>query len=247
MAFIFDIIIVVIAVLCIVICRKHGLVRSVIETTGGLVAAFIAYILAKPMGVWLSDNLIKGLFAESTAEALISIEGTTVSGSAVDALSEVNVSQVVNDAPQAFTDMLSAFNVDIAEVQKAAASTGASAKEQGEAILDAIITPVSQSIAMCICFLVVFVILMIVISLLAKFASGISYIPIVGGFNKFFGALFGVLKAVAFVCVFTAMINLVMPYIAEPLGIDKEDPYKNTLICKTVCEINPLIKLLPEP
>lgn len=247
MAFIFDIIIVVIAVLCIVTCRRHGLVRSVIETTGGFVAAFIAYILAKPMGVWLSNNLIKKLFAESTADALISIEGSDISGSATDALSQVDVSQVVKDAPEALTDMLSSFNVNLAEIQKAAAESGASLKEQGEAIVDAIITPVSQSIAMCICFAVVFIILMVVVTLLAKLASGISYIPIVGGMNRLFGTLFGVVKAVAFICVFTAAINLVMPYIAEPLGINKEDPYKNTVICKTVCEINPIIKLLPEP
>ena len=49
MAFIYDIIIVAIAAACVLTCRKHGLVRSVIETTGGMVSAFAAsgmYILA---------------------------------------------------------------------------------------------------------------------------------------------------------------------------------------------------------
>lgn len=245
MAFVFDIIIIAIVVLCIFTCRKHGLVRSVIETTGGMVAAFVAYLFAKPAGLWLSSKLIKGLFAESAARSLISIEGSELSGKATEAISQIDIAKMVQDAPQALKDLLAAFNVDLSQVQSISDSKTTIA-ERAEAVVDAIVTPISEVTSICICFVLFFALLMVLVVFLAKLASTISYIPVVGKFNRFLGTLFGVIKAVAFVFIFTAMLDLLMPFIAEPMALDKSDPYANTLICKRVCDINPVIALLPE-
>ena len=245
MAFIFDIIIVGIIAICTIACRSKGFVRSLIELTGGMISAFFAYLLAKPVGAWLSENLISGIFREKAASELISIEGSKITGSAVEALEGIDVGQVIKDAPSALTDFLNAFNIDLAQIQSISDSK-VTVSERAKAVVDAIVNPIADNVSMAISFFILFIVFMIVISLIAKAASAISYIPVVGTLNTVLGTVFGVLKGAVFVLIFTAALNVVMPYLSVPMGLDKEEPYKETFITKYVCEVNPLIKLLPE-
>ncbi len=245
MAFIFDLILIALAVACILVCRKRGLVRSVIEVTGGMVAAFCAYQLAKPAGQWVSEYCIKPLLSERVAESLLSIGGRTSEGTATEALAAFDLSKMLSDAPAALEKLLCSFNVSLTAVQSVADGKTDVAK-QAEAVVDTIVTPAAANIATCLCFFVFFILLSLVVFLLAKLAGGISYIPVVGKINRFFGMLFGVLKATVYICVVTAMIYVMTPYLAEPMHLDPEDPYAGTLLCKTVCEINPLIDLIPQ-
>lgn len=243
MAFIYDIIIVAIAAACVLTCRKHGLVRSVIETTGGMVSAFAAYMLAKPTGVWLSERFIKSALADGVAEALLEIEGTQTSGSAAEALQDTDISGMISSAPQAFIDLLEKFGVDIEKIQSVSDSAP-TAQERADAVLEAIVAPAAESISKCICFVLLFIILMVAVTLLAKLASTISYIPVVGTVNRVLGTVFGAAKAVVFICVFTAAVYILMPYTASYLGIDTTDPYAGTLLLGWICRINPLIMLM---
>ena len=245
MAFIFDIIIVGIIVLCTVACRRKGLVRSLIELTGGMVSAFFAYLLAKPCGAWLSEHLVSGLFAEKAASELISIEGTKVTGSAVEAIESIDIGQVIKDAPTALTDLLDSFNIDLAQIQSISDSK-VTVSERANAVVESIVSPIAANVSTAVCFVLLFIAFMVVISLLAKAASGISYIPVVGKANRALGTVFGVLKGAVFVLIFTAALNVVMPYLSNPMGLDKTDPYSETVLTKYVCDINPLIKLIPD-
>lgn len=245
MAFLFDLLIVVIAVTCILVCRNRGLVRSVIEATGGMISAFCAYQLAKPAGQWVSEHWIKPLLSEKVAGSLLSIGGTTVDGSAADAISSFDLTNMIQDAPEALKDLLTAFNVNLSTVQSVADGKTTVA-ERASAVVDTIVSPAAVNIATCLCFFIFFLLLMLVVFLLAKLASGISYIPVVGKLNRLLGTVFGVVKAAVYICVFTAMIHVMIPYLAEPMHLDASDPYAGTLLCKTICDINPVIDLIPQ-
>lgn len=246
MSFLFDIAIVAIAIVCVVVCRNRGLVRSIIEATGGMVAAFCAYQLAKPAGQWVSQNWIKPLLSEEVAGSLLSIGSTTpLEGKALDAIASFDLSTMLQDAPAALQDLLTAFNINLATVQSVADGKTTVA-ERSTAVVDTIVSPLAANIATCLCFFVFFVVLMLVVILLAKLASGISYIPVAGKLNRFLGTVFGGVKAVVYICIFTAILHVMIPYLVEPMALDPADPYAGTLICKTVSNINPLIDLIPD-
>ncbi len=245
MAFLFDLLLLAIVVGTILTCMRKGFVRSVIELAGGIFAAIAAYFLAQPVGAWLSGTFVKPFFEDKIAASLLSVAGTEATGNAAEAILNFDLTKVLSDAPQALQELLARYNIDLAYTQSVAAAESTVA-DKSAAVVDAIATPVANTISLCVSFLVLFVLFMMVIGLLARLASKISYIPVVGKVNRILGTVFGACKAVVLVFVVAALLRFVVPYLAEPMHLDRENPYQNTLIFKYVDQINPISKLLPD-
>ena len=238
MAILFDFILLAIGISCIVLCCRRGFVRSLIEATGGMFAAFFAYLFAKPAGRWLNDRFVRALVENRITERLQSITGTSAP------LGETDLSGLLTDAPEPFRRLLTSFNVELDSVRAASAAEQTVAA-RSRAVVEEIAARFSSVLATCLCFAVFFAILLVAVFLLGKLASGISYIPVIGKFNRVFGALFGTVKALVLICVFTAILHLLLPYLVEPMHLDPDDPYKGSVLCEPITAYNPLVGLLP--
>lgn len=238
MAILFDVIILAIVIYCVALCCRRGFARSLIEATGGMLAAFFAYLFAKPAGRWLDEHFLRDLLEDRISERLQSITESAAP------ISETDLSSLLSDPSASFQSLLSSFNTDLERVRAVAAAEQTVA-DRSRAIVAEIASHASAVIATSLCFLVFFGILLTAVFLLGKLASGVSYLPVVGKFNRLFGAAFGLLKALVLVCVFTAALHLLLPYITEPLQLDPDDPYQGSVLCEPITEYNPLVKLLP--
>lgn len=245
MAYIFDAAVLGILLLCIIECTYKGFVRAILETGGGIVAAIGTYFLAKPAGKILAEKIFDGVFEQTVSKALLGAMGENVGKGAFDAIKKADITRLT-EVPEKLKTVLEGFGANTDEISRLIEKASGTASERSAEVVEAIAHPISLTISTVIAATVIFALLMTAIALTAKLATGISYLAGVGKINRALGTVFGIAKGAVIILFVSVLIGYMTPYIAEPLNLDYDNPYEDTLVYKYIDENNPLIKILPD-
>ncbi len=195
MAFIVDILIVAIIIICVFLGYKKGLVRVAVNILGFFIALLIALILYSPISNFIINNTP---IQPTLKEAISGTVATYVIGTDNNEESE---KQTEDNSPKVMTDYINGF------IEKE--------KQQVENTEKDIINNVSETVANNLIKIAVGIIvfilaktILIFVKVLAKF---ISHLPIIGQFNKIGGAIYGVLQGLLIVYIVFAILSVFAP------------------------------------
>ena len=193
MAIIVDIIIIAIILICIFFGYKKGLVGVAVNILGFIIALLIALILYAP----ISNFIINHTPIQTTLEN--AIKGTVTSY--VIKEDENKTEENTDNSPKVVTDYINGF------VEKEKQHVEQTERE----IIDNVSKTVSSNLIKIAVGIVVFIIAKFGLIFVKALAKVISKIPIIGGFNKLGGAIYGLLQGALIIYILFAVVSVFAP------------------------------------
>lgn len=195
---IYDILAVVIVISCIAKGTKNGFAKTAIQTIGYICAIISALVISR-----IGASLI---YTTVIQPAVITNMENSISN-AVDAESVVNgLTEAVESLP-AISYLLFDFN-GVAE--NLINSVGLDFSAIAVAVEESVVRPVVEPILETVIFVVSLIILAAIVSFVAKGSKFVNDVPIIGGFNSFFGGVFGILNGGLELCIAAFILRMVI-------------------------------------
>lgn len=182
MSLVLDVILLIIAAICIISGYKKGLIRSVMNLVTAAVSFLAAYALTPKLSAYISDKFVMNMVSGDIKDTLDSL--TSVNGG--------DLVKLFSDMPEALSNMLSRYN--------ASPSVGAvTAAETSESLARTIAAPVVNTVSTAISFLIIFIVAVIVMKILTLILDGLFKLPLLNGANKMLGLVFGAVTAIVII------------------------------------------------
>lgn len=195
---IYDAIAIFIIIICIKRGAKNGFAKTAIQTVG--------YVFSIVAALVISSVCASLIYTTAIQPAVISgIEGSV--SNAVDTESVIGgLTEAVENLP-AISHIL--FNFE-GVAENLVASVGLDAEAIAKSVEENVIRPVAEPIIETVVFAVSLIILITVVSLVAKGSKIVNDVPVIGGFNSFFGGVFGIVNGAVELCVAAVILELVI-------------------------------------
>lgn len=219
---IIDVIIVAILVIFGIIGFNKGFLKSIISLFSWVVCLVVAILTAKYVASWINgiydfSSLIGGKIAESLSSSNEFFSRTIASFESVDQIIEgINGLELNGIVKQIVKVVFSNTNVDLTSEETVGAIAGSS---------------LGHIIMVVISAVLVFIVLKIIIAILSRLFDNIARTKILGGLNKVFGLIFGVVKACCIVFILNCLLvglslipavnNTITPVIQDNTYIEK--------------------------
>lgn len=223
MAFIIDIIIIAIIVVCVFFGYKKGLVGVAVNILGFIIALLIALILYAP----ISNFIINHTSIQPTLEE--AIRGTVTSYVIKD--NEEEKEENTDNSPKVMTDYINGF------IEKEKQHLEQTERE----IIDNVSKTVASNLIKIAVGIIVFIVAKIGLIFVKALAKIISKIPIIGQFNKIGGAIYGILQSLLIVYILFAVLSVFAPTMEESGILESVNSskiggamYNNNIILKIV-------------
>lgn len=226
MAFVVDIIILAIILICTFIGYRKGLIRVAVNILGFFIALVIALILYKPVSSFIINNTsIATTLQEGIRETVTSYVIGTEEGKQEQGTEESEKS------PKVMTDYINGF----IEEQKQ------KAEQTEKDIIDNVSKTVAINLIKIASAILVFIIAKIGLLFVKALAKIISNLPIIGSFNKIGGAIYGVLQGLLIIYILFAILSVFAPTM-ENSGII--ETINSSKIGKTMYNENIILKII---
>lgn len=206
MAYIVDIILVVIFALIILISAKKGFFRSFIDFAGSMIAVLIARGLSATYAKTAFDSAVapgaKKLLAQNLGEF-----GTT------DYIQQVD--NALNSLPEGLDGILQIMGIDSQSIMDKAATEGVNLNGENlvESLMNTVVTPIGTAVLQFILFVVFAIALIFFIRIFSKlFDKIVKKLPVIKGLNKSLGAVFGILRGLITVVIVSMLISVVVSF-----------------------------------
>ncbi len=192
-----DIAVIVIIVLSVVIGFNKGFLSSLISLAGSIASFIGASYLSDIVAQWCYDTFFKSKVVAQISEAL---GQSTDSNSFVSMLENSFLGNFID--VQKASDAISGFFSGASDLDP----TGSS-----ELIAETFVMPSVMIVLNIVVFVLLLIIFLTICGILIKFTSGLNNIPIIGGFNRFFGAVVGVFIGVVICVIIATVVNIIIP------------------------------------
>lgn len=206
MAYIVDIILVVIFALIILISAKKGFFRSFIDFAGSMIAVLIARGLSATFAKNVFDSAVapgaKKLLAQNLGEF-----GTTDYTQQVD--------NALSSLPEGLDGILQIMGIDSQSIMDKAATEGVNLNGENlvESLMNTVVTPIGTAVLQFILFVVFAIALIFFIRIFSKlFDKIVKKLPVIKGLNKSLGAVFGILRGLITVVIVSMLISVVVSF-----------------------------------
>ena len=226
MAFIVDIIILAIMLICIFLGYKKGLIGVAVNILGFFIALIIAFILYTP----ISNFIINNTSIETRLQDAIS---GNIASYVIKTNEEADEDseEIEDNSPKVMTDYIDRF-VEREKEQ---------VEQKEQEMIDAVSKTVATNIIKVAVGILVFIVAKIALLFLKIVAKFISDLPIIGQFNKIGGIIYGVLQGLLIIYISLAIISLFAPTMentaileAINLSIIGKIMYNNNIILKII-------------
>lgn len=190
-----DTLILVFIVLCALIGKKRGFIKTFFAFFGGLVSFVVSSVLANPFGDFLSRKLffpsLRSYFIESMTKKANSLDLSSV--------------------PEEALRFLQKFNFSKEDLESFLANQVSSGTQEIEMLADTVIKPISDSVGHAVALILLFILCAVVIRILVKVLNLISKLPILNFSNQTLGLVSGILLGVLLSVVFSSALELASP------------------------------------
>lgn len=234
MAYIFDLVLILILVITIWLGCRRGFIRTMIQLVGCLAAFVIALTLS-------------GTVAEYTFDTFIS---TQLQQGILDTLEENavgSVSEQLDAAIESLPDVLQGFvssQIDTEQIEQTLGDTVSnSASGLAEVLVVKLVRPLAVSILRFILFLILFILLMVVVSLIGKLIRPVAKLPLIKQADNALGAVLGALKGILYVLIVVTVVQLIVSAGLQE-GVFTQENLDNSLLTSWVAEHNPIAEFI---
>lgn len=195
MAWIIDIILLLVLLICMRYCYSKGLLYTVFMLVSFVVAFLLAFICAKAFAPQLSHSLIEPRMEETVAQRL-------------QQLSIPDLSGALQEQSEALQQLLQQFGLDPAVLQEVTS---------GDALQSTLIQTASQRIAFDILFVITFFVVKVILYVLSKALGIVDKLPLIHGANHLLGGLLGLALGLVVVFGLAVLIDCFSLLLSEKL------------------------------
>lgn len=230
MAWILDVILLVLASIWSVIGAKRGFVRTLIELAGYVIILVLAVNIAQPISQGIYNKMIKPSIEKAVEEAIPS-PLTELDISSTDK----SVAQVIENLPDSVKAFLDANGVDTEEIkQSLVEEESVGVKTISDKISESVSPPITALIRI-VLISIIFIIGMFAIRLLAGFCNAVaSKLPLVSSMNTSLGAVAGFVKGAAIAVLLANIFAILVSISADGVFGINEAQIESTLLFKHI-------------
>lgn len=195
---IYDALAIFIVINCIKNGAKNGFAKTAIQTVGYICSIIAAVVISSICASLIYTTAIQPTVISGMEESL---------ANAVDTESVIEgLTNAVEELP-AISHLL--FNFE-GVAENLVASVGLDGAAIAKSVEESVIRPVAEPILETVIFALSLIVLVTVVSIVAKGSKIVNEVPLIGGFNSFFGGVFGIVNGAVELCVAAVILDLVI-------------------------------------
>ena len=195
---IYDALAIFIVINCIRKGAKNGFAKTAIQAIGYVFAIIAALVISLICASLIYTTAIEPMVIEKMESSI---------ANAVDTESVINgLTEAVESLP-AISFLLFDFS---SAAENLINSVGLDYSEIAVSVEESVVRPVVEPILETLFFAVALIILATVVSFVAKGSKFVNDVPIIGGFNSFFGGVFGVFNGALELCIAAFILEFVI-------------------------------------
>ena len=195
---IYDALAIFIVINCIKKGAKNGFAKTAIQAIGYIFAIVAALVISRICASLIYTTAIEPVVIEKMESSI---------SNAVDAESVINgLTEAVESLPA-----ISYFLFDFSSAaENLINSVGLDYSEIAASVEESVVRPVVEPILETVIFAGALIILATVVSFIAKGSKFVNDVPIIGGFNSFFGGVFGIANGILELCIGAFILDFVI-------------------------------------
>ena len=238
-----DVILVIIALLCIKKGSKDGFAKTIVSFFGIFIAIILAATLSKPIANYAYTGFVqKPIENAITASIETQLDKASSNPSAQQLLE--GVEGAIDKFPAFIKNALQTEEMKAEISDKIVELHSADLSEFSHKITDTIIKPILISVISAIVFVIIFLAVFLICILLSKALKIVNKLPLLGGVNSLLGGIIGLLKGIIIALIINFVIVSVTSSGTNIFGIITAETVQSSLIMKNLAPINPLNSLL---
>ena len=218
MALLLDIGVVALVVLFAIGGYKKGLLISVVNVVGTVVACAVSPFLASMFSPLVYDNFIKSVIIDSLNKATYGIQ-------AKDLENIEKIGEVLEKLPNSITNMLSITGLHNDNIVSELTTTNLSFVE----LIEGSIRPYADRLISTVLTIILFILISVGLKCAAHIATKVAEAVKLGTVNKIFGGVFGVAESAFIIMMITLLIYFVSMFVSP-----ESHEYINKSISDTV-------------
>lgn len=215
MAYIFDIVFLIIFAVIVIFSAKKGFIRSLFDLIGSIVAFVLARVLSSTFAPAAFDAVVRPVSEQYLASTLSDV-GTTDYA--------VQVEQALSSIPESLSGVMEIIGINTDSILEKVSSANLQGNNLVESIMNTVVEPVGTAILQFVFTAILAVVLIFVIKIVVKVLDKvISKLPVINKFNSLLGAAFGVVRGVLIVAVVAMLVSVVAGFINNDAFIQSVD------------------------
>ena len=224
MTLLFDIGVIAIVVLFAISGYKKGLLVSVMNVVGTVVAAAVSPVLASVFSSMVYTNFIRGAIIDSVAKAAEDIP--------INATALQKATELLANVPNSIFNMLSLENG--METQKMSEAISTSTNLDLPNLVESMVSTKALGLISTILTVIFFIILSAALKYAAYLMTKTLEAVKLGGVNKAFGGIFGIVEAAFIIMVITCLIYFVTMFMSPESFDYINDRINETILYKFI-------------
>lgn len=233
MAFILDIVAVVLVLFFIFMGYRAGFIKTAVKLLGFLLALVLAWGLSAPLADGMYDLFVRDSVQTTLNENLMAIDSP--------ADIEDGLRETLDSLPDAVTNLMQNWGLGSTEELAASVTDTLTETSQSaaEVIEGNIIRPLVTVLLRLLCLIILVILLLILVHILAALLDKIFSLPVLRTLNGLGGALLGAVQGVLIVLVLVTVLQTIGGTV-EPGSFFSPQAVEQTYIVKHVAAVNPL-------
>lgn len=228
-----DIIILAIIMFYVIISAKRGFARTIVEVVGYFLAIYLAFTFGGVLANVVYDSVAEPAIVESISEKISVSSSTNV---------DEAVKTVWDSLPKIVVNAAETFDVTDATLRttlKENFANNETSTTLAKSVTNSVVKPILVPVIKAIIGFILFIILMFVVKILAKVINKIFNLPLIGGINRFLGAIIGFAKGAIISIIFVTVVLLIMSFFEDGFLIFTNENINQTFIFKFLAGFSP--------
>ena len=226
MAYIVDIILIVIFAIAIIVSAYKGFFRSLIDLAGSLIAIIAARILSQSFAKPVYDGVVAGAVENALASKL-------GQGASVDYVEQLE--EILASIPEGINGVLQMMGVDKQILLDKISSANLNGDNLIESLMNSVVSPLVTAVIQFVLFAVLAIVLIVAIKIVAILLDKIiKKLPVIKSFNKTLGAVFGIIRGLIDVVIISLLISVVAGFVSNQELVSAVD---SSMIVSTVRDV----------
>lgn len=222
--YIYDLILAAAVGVFLFIGRRHGAARMLFLIAGVLCSLIAASWLSSVFAQFFFDNFMRERLIESVVQAL------------PDSSTLTELLRNLSSDSALAAGILLLLGLDSGEVGQFDIIISEAAGNAAHTLVDELLSPLIISLLRSIAFILIFIILSVIVKLIAKSLGLLNRAPVIGGVNRFLGALLGAVVGALAIIAATVPLCIVLHYSASG-GFLSEAVVQRSLIYRYIYDL----------
>lgn len=236
MAYVLDLVVILIFAFMVFRGYKAGLIKTVIGLVGMILAVGLAVALSAPIANGVYDGYVREPVEGAITESIKGISNE-ISG---DASLDQMLLAAQDDMPAYVTSLLESHDISLADfAQDVEGDIAKTAPTVAAKVTEQVVKPIVLTVVRSIVGTVLAIVLLIAVALLARIVSKMVRVTPLNKVNAIGGAVCGALKGALWMLIAVTIIQIIVSFASADAAINSKT-LEDSLIVDLIADVNPI-------